>query len=325
MEKQKSFKIKDKNTIFTGFCLSIAFVLTIVLSFGVSFFFRPINDTTFWGNLLLALALCIYTLYFGISESVNYYHKKDGGRYQCAVNDFKNVRTLNAERDVEFSQWLEKYYEKNKKDYYKSILSVHGNINPLVLDLDLNELDNLQKPYKKCWKGTEFEDREDTYFRSLTEEQIDAVKDILKGKVKVERLPDDFFKTFNGKILVSEYLEQSKQVRKNNWRYIGLIGFRIIMLIIISVMFAVFGVTISKAGDSQEVLNRVINTISRIWQMVSGFAYGYSLGRIMVMNSCAQIEYKTRVNNEFLKDKTFIGLTEEEVAKQEYERSIANE
>ena len=79
MEK-KNFKIKDKNTIFTGFCLTIAFILTIVLSFGVSFYFRPINDSTFWGNLLVALALCIYTLYFGISESLNYYRKKDGGR-----------------------------------------------------------------------------------------------------------------------------------------------------------------------------------------------------------------------------------------------------
>ena len=105
MEK-KNFKIKDKNTIFTGFCLTIAFILTIVLSFGVSFYFRPINDSTFWGNLLVALALCIYTLYFGISESLNYYRKKDGGRYQNAINNFKNIREIVSKKDNELPKQL---------------------------------------------------------------------------------------------------------------------------------------------------------------------------------------------------------------------------
>lgn len=321
MEK-KNFKIKDKNTIFTGFCLTIAFILTIVLSFGVSFYFRPINDSTFWGNLLVALALCIYTLYFGISESLNYYRKKDGGRYQNAINNFKNIREIVAKKDNEFSQWLEKYYQKNKRDYFNAILSIHGNINPCVLDLDIHELDNLSKPFKKNWDNTEFEGRPDTYFRSLTEEQIEAIRDIMKGKIRVERIPDDFFKTFNGKILVSEYLEQSSQSKSNTRRYILLILFRVILLIMVSFIFAICGVKISEATSTEEVVNRIVNTLSRILNMFSGFTYGFSLGRLMVVNSCIQIEYKSRVNNEFNNDKTFIPLSEEEVAKQEYERSM---
>ena len=53
--------------------------------------------------------------------------------------------------------------------------------------------------------------------------------------------------------------------------------------------------------------------------MASSFVYGFSLGRIMVMDDCATIEYKARVNKEFLDDKDFKPISEEEEAKRQYE------
>ena len=205
MKKDSIYKeyLSDKKTIFTIFCLSIAFVLVILISFGVNLFFQPLNSSEFLTNLAISFALCVYCLYFGLPEGKNLYQKKQNGRYKIALINFQEIRKKAKIRDNEFNQWLEKYYQENKKDYLVAILTLHGNINPYVLDLDYSELDNLNKPFKKSWEGTEFEGREDTDFRSLNDDQIKIIKEIFEGKIKVEKIPNEFFKTINGKIILS--------------------------------------------------------------------------------------------------------------------------
>lgn len=314
--------LNDKKTMFTIVCLTIAFVIVILISFGVSLVLRPINSSEFLSDLAISFALCVYCLYFGVPEGKNLYQKKENGRYRVALNKFEQVRFNVSKKDNDFNQWLTKYYEENKKDYLSAILTLHGNINPYVLDLDYYELDNLSKPYKKCWKDTEFSNRKDTYFRSLTEEQINLIKDIFKGKIKVEKIPNDFFKTINGKIILSEYIEQSRATKKNTLSYALLIFYRILMVFAFAFLISSFGFTIANyEGDNmaQEVVSRTIQMLSRVWTMLSSFVYGFSVGKIMVLRESKLLEYKTRVNELFINDKEFKALNEEELAKQEYE------
>lgn len=322
MEEKKKGFMKDKSSIMTILGMTIAFILIIALSFGTRFFFRPGIDDSFWGDLCVAFAICVYSLYFGIIESRNHHMKKFEGRYQIAYSDFKKIREQVIPRDNEFNQWLEKYYEKQKQDYYIAILSLHGNINPLVLDLDRSELPNLLKPYKKNWDNTEFEGREDTYFRSLNEEQIKIIEEIFDGKVKVERIPDDYFKTIHGQIILNEYVEQARKLKKDRRNYIIMIFSRLVMVFAFAFVFASFGVRIDEATGKEEILNSIIQTISRIWTMITSFTYGFLVGKQMVVNMCETLEYKVRVNKEFLCDKNFKALSENEIAQIEYERSM---
>lgn len=322
MEEKKKGFMKDKSSIMTILGMTIAFILIIALSFGTRFFFRPGIDDSFWGDLFVSFAICVYSLYFGIIESRNYHMKKFDGRYQRAYSDFKKIREIVMPRDNEFNQWLETYYTKQKHDYYTAILSLHGNINPYVLDLDRSELPNLLKPYKKCWEDTEFNGREDTYFRSLTEEQIKIIEEIFDGKIKVERIPDDYFKTINGQIVLNEYVEQARKHKRNRINYVVMIFSRLIMVFAFAFVFASFGVKIDEAQGKEEILNSIIQTISRIWTMITSFTYGFLVGKQMIVNVCEILEYKVRVNNEFLCDKNFVAKSDNEIAKIEYERSM---
>ena len=151
MNKDSIYKeyLSDKKTIFTIFCLSIAFVLVILISFGVNLFFQPLDSSEFLTNLAISFDLCVYCLYFGLPEGKNLYQKKQNGRYKIALINFQEIRKKVKIRDNEFNQWLEKYYQENKRDYLVAILTLHGNINTYVLDLDYSELDNLHKTFHK--------------------------------------------------------------------------------------------------------------------------------------------------------------------------------
>ena len=320
-EKKKGF-MKDKSSIMTIIGMTLALALIVALSFGTRFFFRPGIDDSFWGDLFISFAICVYSLYFGIIESRNHHMKKYDGRYQRAYTNFKKTRELVIPRDNEFNQWLVHYYEKQKQDYFKAILSLHGNINPLVLDLDKSELPKLLKPYKKSWDDTEFEGREDTYFRSLNEEQVKIIEDIFDGKIQVERIPDDYFKTINGQIVLNEYVEQARKHKRDRINYVVMIFSRLFMVFAFAFVFASFGVRIDEATGKEEILNSIIQTISRIWTMFTSFTYGFLVGKQMIINYCEILEYKIRVNNEFLYDNNFVALSDNELAKREYERSV---
>lgn len=308
--------LNDKKTILTMIALSFAFLFVILLSVGVQLVFRSLNDPAFWTDLAISFSLCIYCLYFGIPEAKNLYEKKTGGRYQVATIKFFQIRDKNSKKDVEFNQWLDNYYKVSKRDYFNSILSIHGIENTQVLDLDYYELDELKHPFKKCWNETAFEGREDTYFRSMTDEQIAVVKAIYKGDIKVNKLPNDYFKTINGKVVSSEYVERQKEQKRQTRKYAFLIIYRVLMVFAFSFVFALFGVSLQESGN---VLESIISLIFRLWTMISSFTYGFAVGKIMTADKCNVIEYKVRVNELFDNDKDFKALSKEELAKKEYD------
>ena len=323
--KNSAYKeyIKDRKTIMTLVSMSFGFGLVVLLSFGTRFYFKQI-DTSFWSTFALSLALCIYSLFFGIPEGKNLYSKKENGRFAIARQNFLNARAESSKRDNEFNQWLDNYYNKSKRDYYCTILSMHGIRNSYVLDLDLTELDNLKNPYYKEWDKTEFKGRAPTYFTSCTDEQIEIIKKCQTGKIAVEKIPSDFFKTMNGKIVLSEYVEQSRLSKKASTQYILLIFYRIIMLFLMSFVFAVFGYEIGTTTDPNEIIGRTIDTVSRLFTMISSFVYGFGVGQIMIGKESDKLEFKYRINKAFCDDKSFVYLTEEEIAKREFEKYNAN-
>ena len=311
--------LKDRKTIMTFLALTIAFIICVLLGFGSNFYFKTADDS-FLPELLISFALCVYCLFFGIPEGKNLHQKKIGGRYELARRRFLDEREKNIGKDNEFNQWLDRYYEKRKREYFENILNIHGITNTKVLDLDLTELDNLHKPYKKIWDDTEFSGRKPTYFKSLTDKQIEIIHDIFTGKISVEKIPNDYFKTLNGKMVLSEYIEQSRVAKRNNIMYFSLIIYRIIMVFAFAFVFSSFGFEIVEANSAGEVVERTVNTLSRVWTMLSSFVYGFAVGQIMTIKEAEILEFKYSINREFNTDKDFVALDEDEVAKEEYEK-----
>lgn len=291
----------DKTTILRFASMSLVFVLVILLGFGARFYLATSFDAEdFWGDLGFSMALCIYCMFLGIPEAKDAYRKKVDGRYQKAMTDFAEIRKSVLPEDERFDAWLDQFYLDQRLDYFKQLLTVKGINNYKVLDLGIDELPNLAVAYEKEW-----EDGSKTKFKAMTEEQIKLVSDILTGKIKVKKIPNDAFKTANGKIISNEYVTQSKRDGRNSMTYALLVAGRLLLMIVISVFLVLFGIKMSESSTGEEILNQVIDTLGRIWTMLSSYMYGFSIGRMMVTNECDQIEFKTRVNHRFLNDKGF--------------------
>lgn len=285
----------DKTTILRYVAMSMAFILVILLGFGARFYLQTDFDSVdFWGDFGLSAALCIYCLFLGLPEAKDAYKKKKDGRYQTTMAAFRSIREKTIMHDDRFDDWLEGYYKEQKLDYYRQILTVNGITAYRVLDLDATEIQNLLQPYHKEWG-----DGTSTDFKSMTEEQVKVVERILAGKIKVKKIPNDAFKTTNGKIIANEYVTQSKQETKDSMSYVILIVSRLVLMLAISFLLVLFGIEMAKGGDAQETMNQIIDTISRIWTMLSSYMYGFSIGRMMVTNECNRIDFKTRVNTRF--------------------------
>lgn len=319
----------DISSVFTIFCLSIALVLIVIMSFGARFFYRPGVDDSFWGDLAFLCAITIYSLYFGISEGKKYFEKKEGGRYQVSIADFKAARKQVKEKDFTFEQWLDVYYQREKKDYFISLVTEKSShINAMVFDLDYNELDKLENPYLKNWDDTDFKGRAPTVFRSLTKEQIRYIKRIFEGKVKFAKIPASYFKTYDTKVARSEYKQHAEESKRESLQTVGLIGYRLVMLFLTQLIFAIFGIKIMMSESTEEVLENIYNTFSRVMNLATGFSWGWMIGRLLIIRNAQKIEYKTRINEQFLSDKTFEGISEEELAQKEYAdylRQLENE
>lgn len=291
----------DKTTILRFASMSLVFLLVILLGFGVRFYVATSFDAAdFWGDLGFSMALCIYCMFLGVPEARDAYKKKIDGRYQKAIADFAEIRKSVLPLDEGFDEWLDKFYLDQRLDYFKQLLTVKGVNNYRILDLGLDELDSLKGKYEKTW-----DDGTVTTFKPMTDDQIELVRDILTGKIKVKKIPNDAFKTANGKIISNEYVTQSKRDQRNGITYAVLVAGRLLLMVLISVFLVLFGIKMSDASDKEEVLNQIIDTLGRLWTMVSSYMYGFSIGRMMVTNECDQIEFKTRVNHRFLNDSDF--------------------
>lgn len=311
----------DKTTILRYTALSLAFLLVIILGFGARFFIEhDWNTADFWGDFGLSASLCVYCIFLSIPEAKDNYRKKVGGRYQECKLQFKEARDKVKDKDAAFDQWLDKFYREQRDDYYRQLLSIKGIRKSKVLELDLYELGDLKKPHRKVW-----DDGTETNFPSMTDEQIGLVRDILKGRISVRKIPNDAFKTMNGKIMANEYVTRSKSESKEYAEYAILIAGRLGLMCFISFIFAIFGLKLAQSQSAEQVINQIIDTISRIWTMVSSYVYGFSIGRTMVSNECDRIEFKTRVNTQFLSDKDFKPVDEEELLRRQIEEEEAKE
>lgn len=311
----------DKTTILRFTSLSLAFVLVIILGFGARFFIESDwNTTDFWGNFGLSASLCVYCIFLSIPEARDNYRKKVDGRYQECRNEFKAIRDKVKDRDSDFDQWLELYYQEQKRDHFRQLLSIKGIRNERVLDLDITELDELRKPHKKVW-----EDGTETAFPSMTDDQIALVKAILKGRISVRKIPNAAFKTMGGKMISNEYVSQGKRDALEYLEYGVLIAGRLGLMCIITFMTALFGIKLAQSQSAEQAINQIVDTISRLWTMVSSYVYGFSIGRTMISNECDRIEFKTRVNSQFLSDKDFKPINEDELIRRQIEEEEAKE
>ena len=316
MEQARPKKRKfNKKSLFSS--LSLGLVILVIVS---STFFQASVDPNYWktnaflSSVLINLSLIIVGIVSGVGEADNYYHNLQNGLYQTTYIKYSRTREKINNFVDKFTFWNIDYFEREKKDKLVKYLNKYGiKQADKLLELDRTVIKELLgKP--QLINGV--------YYKSLTEEQINAIYKVLDGKIKTKPLHEDYFlNAFISDQALSMYERAGNQEKNRNKKFVGLIGYRVLMTLIVAMIFAGMQIDTNNDVTMQQVW---VNMITRLWTLGNAVAYGFFTNYEMTKDECIFLDYKTTVLNRFylevVQNKTFNAKTTEDIAREEYEK-----
>lgn len=316
MEQERPKKRKfNKKSIFS----SISLVLVILVIFSATFF-QAVIDPNYWttdaflSSLLTNVALIIVGIVSGVGEADNYYHNLKNGLYQTIYTSYNRVRAKIEPFIDKYTDWNLNYYEKEKEAKILRYLKIDYNIKQAkkILELDRFEIETLVKPQQI----------NGTYYKSLTVEQLGAIFKVLDGKVKVEFMHEGYFlNAFSNDSTVSMYEKARKQEKDKQRKFIGLIGYRVMMTLTVALIFAGLQIDANSDMTAQQMW---LNLATRMWTLGNAVAYGFFTSNELIKDECKFLDYKNTVLDKFylevIQNKTFNSRSAEDIAREEYER-----
>ena len=315
-EKAKIYLNKANLSRYLGF-MGVLVATVVVSLYQVGWDPNKIGWQVFFANVMILLFLGTYGIFFGEAEGHNFFKKYITGLYQ-------KVKTL-------FNHWVDKITEagyvdvlpdyicwRYKKDcehvYHMKLLSVRL-FDDTVLNLTREQIAVL-KNHADEFAGTPYD--------KLSEEQYQAVSDIIEGKVVVDYIDDyNFFimETANDGIQqVTKVKETNKRKEKISWKQrIS----RLVMIVILSLIIA--GFFKESASGSSEATQQLV---SRITVLLGSIASGINTARLLNLEDVFVLEYKIsydKVMYYSVKNGTYIPVDHKERAKkavEEYKKTL---
>lgn len=318
-EEKITFKKRAKGMNRKALMSSLSTILVavfIIASTLVQAGFDPeyLNSPDFVANLLITLSICLIGMANGNAEGTNYYKNKVNGLYQVTCNEFKTARKKINPYIDKFSYWSENLY---KKELYKKQFRYLKNDFGIkqaekIMKLDRSEIVLLVKPQKFG----------DTYFNSLNEEQIKACLNVAEGKVKLRYIEESYFLNVSITNKNQTTYEWGGLENKNKTKHFTkLTAYRLLTTITIGVIFG--GLVV---GETASVSQVWVTLVARLWTLSTSIMWGVFISSTILNESCSYISYKTRMLDTFyletVVNKTFNSKTQEEIAKEEYEKTL---
>lgn len=300
---------------------SILFVIVLIF---ITTIWNAGLDVTKWkekeflSNLTINCAISLFGIFSAMGLADNHYRTKENGMLDVTYKNFCTAKNKIEEHLDKFPYWIRRLHRKETEDKCIRYLKDQNGITQAKLilkHLDIIDVESLNKPFSKV-----LDNGKQIFFKSLTNEQILALKEVMQGKIKVEYLHETYFlNAYNKSNAKSMYEQASKESAVRNQRSFVLVLYRILLTIAMGLIFA--GLTV-EGIDSNKVGQILINIFSRLSILASSIYSGFTIAHILVKYDCQFIEYKTNVletfNLEVIINKTVVCLTEEEEAEQEY-------
>lgn len=329
--KMESYGFTKRSLYAIGGILG-CFALTIALSITGTDFDPAIFLTwNYWVSMVIQYGIAIFSMITGRQIGDDTQRNARNGQYRRELNNYKaEYDTIRQRKAYEhFPKWLNEYREKKRVEETKELLADWGIYQEAVLDLDISELDNLSKPYRKDWTGTEHYEKylkpngeSKTTFKSLTDEQIQIVKEIMKGAIKVPPLDPAYFMNALKGSSTDEWRRAAKADKKKGWKVATGYVYKLGMMLAISV--ALNGLVPTPYGDAQAT-TIVFNIVQRIFTMVTATTWGVFMGFKIVEMDMGFLTYKTYMLHKYIDEFSsgaFKVETIEEQANREYMESL---
>lgn len=302
----------NRKTFLTGISVLFAIIIIIITSV-LNAGLNPDNwnSTEFLSNLIITIAIGIFGVISGQGMGDNYFRTNEKGLFVSTYNSYNTMRTkINVHID-KFDDWNKRLYAKEY--YQKCIRYLKNNYGikqaELILELDKNQVLLLEQPrFFETSKGK-------TAFNSLTKEQIKAARKVLTGKIKMKYVHDSYFlNAYSKNKTQSMYEIASEQSKKQRQKYLSLMFYRVMVIIVFGFIMSGLVIDIQDPGGFNQAM---INLISRLFTLFTSLAFGTLVASDLIKDECIYLDYKTTTLERFLIDvetNKFTTKSEEEKA-----------
>lgn len=285
---------------------------------------EKLNFYSWASNTLIICGIMIFGLLMGESIGVDKQVENVNGLYQRNLKEY-NERNKEIEGIViyfsQFFLWFKKKELYEKKVEYLINHDVDGEmVENIVKYVRIDDLFELSQ-HAICLKD---KNGNDIFIEKQGEEQIEAIKNVLQGKIKVDCPNTSYFlNAFENSKSVS-VLEVGKQIDKEiaiNKHFNRI--FKIGISVVVSLIFSMLTVNdFMGHGTAQEQLNAWFNLISRLTALATSLLSGWLSGSQEVKLRAKKVKNKyivlTLFKNAF-ESKEFIPASANELAKKNYE------
>lgn len=300
----------NKKIVLGVFALFSVIACITVSSF-IPFTFDPeqIKTTKFITNEILICAITIIsmvsTIFIGQASNA----QNERSRLAKARSEFfaSVAKIVNISK---FFQWVKRILQPaDIKAMYERKMREFGIEDDSVLNLEVFEIKQLVN------KAGTFNGR---YYRGLSKEQVKVLIKIKEGKYKVILVDPVYYITVKSISGNKTITEKSSSESKKKAAFLSFsIASKLIMTILIGMIFAALARDFLGKQDVNEAL---MNFGSRMFALVSSAFMGYIVGCQINDIDAEYIEMRTIVHKQFLQDETFVEKTNEELAKEEFEK-----
>jgi len=332
-----------KKTVYSVLGLLGCLFLVIVLSItGANFDPAVFLTWDYWVMLIIDYAIAIFSMITGrqMGDDMNRNSPEKQYRRELRNYSIQYKRIEDGRMEAHFPTWLGIRRDKKRVDKIHDILKDWHIFQFEVLDLDVSELGNLKNPYKKEWKGTPYYEKylheelnpdtneketvSRTYFKTMSKDQIEVIKAILEGKITVSDVSSSYFLNALKGMSTDEWERAAKAEKKKSTFLTSGYMYRLISMFALSIVLN--GIAPSPYGSSASTI--WLNIARRVFVMVMSTTWGIYLGMKVVDMDCVFLCFKTLILTEYANDVDsgeFKFKTEEEIAKEQYERKRAED
>lgn len=313
----KKFSSKSSIKFLTVGTVILFIVITSLVNVGLDP--NNFNFSTWLLNTILSVTISVAGLLLGEAIASDYLKEKANGLYQLALQAYLKLCIAIMPIIIYFADFLMWFREKetfNKQVDYLISYDIKE-ARDIIKHLEIQRVDELllhpiELPNK-------------VIVRKKTQEQVNAIKKVLEGKVFVKSSSASYYLNAFENHSKNSILEEGQKIDKDTHIYTTISRTRkLVLSIFISIIFAT--ITFQEIANAKLIVV-LANLIIRIFTFLSCLYCGWHTSAYVVKELSKKIENKTKVLGIFktaYDTKEFKPTEYEDLARQEYEEYLRN-
>lgn len=319
MRKETWFSKLDKKKLIKNFTLVWGLILIVIMTITNIGLNEEFHFKSWAGDTLIILGIIVFGMFMGESFGDDAQKGRVDGLFQIAVSEFNTV--IKELKDllmyfIQFFGWFAVQELFDKKINYLVMNNItQANAKKIVKYLAIADVPALlTRPIEKI----DDETGETIRIGKINEEQADAVREVLLGKIKLNASNPSYYMSAYGGSNNKSVLEQGKhyeELIKFNKRASR--GIKLTSSILIAVVLGLLSVKDFMNGNDVQAW---VNLVTRITALITSLFSGWMSSVEDIKLKALQINNKVTVLQLFknaYEKKLFVPLNEEELILQE--------